>query len=96
MLLMRQQGGTLVSLDQVESLLGELESAFILDSEAFRREEARIIREFSELSVRPCSHCGASYPKEPSALSDMLSGIMAGADFSEADTQTPLALVAPH
>jgi AmmeMemoRadiSam system protein B len=96
MALMRQKGGVLVGMDEVESLLAGLEASYVLETEAFKRAKDKIISDFSSEKVRPCSHCGLTYPADPSELRDRLGGILAG----EAPVSEPAgkirALVSPH
>jgi AmmeMemoRadiSam system protein B len=94
--LMRQRGGVLVGMDEVESLLRGLEASYVLDTEAFTRAKDRIISDFSSEKVRPCSHCGLTYPADPSELRDKLDGILTSqAPVSEAEGKIR-ALVSPH
>ena len=94
--LMRQRGGVLVGIDEVEGLLASLEASHVLDSEAFRRARDRIISEFSSEKVRPCSQCGLTYPADPSELRDRLDGILAGQAPASEPAGKIRALVSPH
>jgi AmmeMemoRadiSam system protein B len=89
MALMRQKGGVLVGMDEVEGLLAGLEASYVLDTEAFKRAKDKIISDFSSEKVRPCS-------ADPSELRERLDGILAG----EAPVSEPAgkirALVSPH
>jgi AmmeMemoRadiSam system protein B len=94
--LMRQRGGLLVGTDEVEGLLASLEASYVLDSEAFRRAKDKIISDFSSEKVRPCSHCGLTYPADPLELRDRLDKILARqAPVSEPSGKIR-ALVSPH
>lgn len=96
-ILMRQQGGVLVSMEEVAVLLKQLDEAYFLDSERFRSARDKIIEEFSALGVRPCSHCGKAYPEDPTELGCRLNEILAGGEPAAGDQDRRVtALVAPH
>ncbi len=94
--LIRQRGGVLVGMDEVEGLLAHLEASYVLDTDGFKKARDKIISDFSSKKVRPCSHCGRSYPANPSELKARLDEILA----SQAGVQEPegkiRALVSPH
>jgi len=94
--LMRQQGGVLVGADEINGLLALLDESFLLDSERFKSAKGRIIADFTSRRIRPCSHCGKSYPENPSELRARLDEIL----NSEIPTPGPEgkidALIAPH
>ena len=94
--LMRQRGGVLVDSDEVNRLLQKLDAVYLLDSDKFKSAQQKIIADFAAKTVRPCSHCGQSYPKTESALKQRLDEILA----AEKQTHTPkgkiTALVSPH
>ena len=94
--LMRQQGGVLVGAGEINGLLAHLDESFLLDSERFKNAKERIITDFTSRRIRPCSHCGKSYPENPSELKIRLDEIL----NSELSIPEPggkiRALVAPH
>ncbi len=96
MAFMRQQGGVLVSRDEINRLLAHLDESFLLDSENYRRARDQIIADFTSRRVRPCSHCGKSYPDNPSELKARLDEIL----HCEPPPPDPgggvVALIAPH
>ena len=94
--LMRQRGGLLVGTDEVEGLLASLEASHVLDSEAFRKTRDKIISDFSSEKVRPCSHCGLTYPADPSELRDRLDKILASQAPGSEPAGKIRALVSPH
>jgi len=94
--LMRQQGGVLVGADEINGLLAHLDESFLLDSERFKNAKERIITDFTEQRIRPCSHCGKSYPQNPSELRVRLDEIL-NSELSIPESDSKLtALVAPH
>lgn len=96
MALMRQQGGVLVGADEINGLLAHLDESFLLDSERFKNAKERIITEFSSRRIRPCSHCGKSYPQNPSELRVRLDEIL-NSQLPVLEPEGKLsALVAPH
>jgi len=96
MALMRQQRGVLVSRDEINSLLAHLDESFLLDSEKYRRARDRIIADFTSLRVRPCSHCGKSYPDNPSELKARLDEILHSQPAPPDPGGGVVALIAPH
>lgn len=94
--LMRQRGGVLVGMDEVEGLLAHLEESYVLDTARFKMARDEIIAEFTSERVRPCSHCGRAYPANPAELKERLDTILA----SQAPIPEPggkiRALVSPH
>jgi len=96
MAFMRQQGGVLVSRDEINSLLAHLDESFLLDSENYRRARDQIIADFTSRRVRPCSHCGKSYPENPSELKARLDEILHSEPASPDPGGGVVALIAPH
>lgn len=96
MLLMRQRGGVLVGLEEVEALVGQLEASFLMDSERFQREKENIVEQFSTRKTRPCSHCGRSYPAAPAELRKTLGEILAAQGKPPKPKGKLIALAAPH
>ncbi len=96
--LMRRKGGVFISLEYVERMIEELDSAHLLDSERYRQERERTIDEYSRLEVRTSSLAGHSYPSDPGKLEKYLDTILS----SETDSSLPLrdqkvrAVIAPH
>jgi AmmeMemoRadiSam system protein B len=96
MVLMQQQGGVLVSTDEVMYLLAHLDEAFLLDSKRFRGARDRIMKDFESRSVRPCSHCGRAYPDHPQALKERLQDILESRTALPEPKGEIIALAAPH
>jgi AmmeMemoRadiSam system protein B len=95
--LMRCRGGVLVGHEEVERLVSLLEASFILDTESYRRSKDEIVAAFSAQPLRPCSHCGRSYPNQPDELRKMLEEILAkqAAPMPRPETRV-VAVIAPH
>ena len=93
---MSQKGGVLVGMDEINGLLANLDESYLLDSERFKNAKERIIADFTSQRIRPCSHCGKSYPENPSELRDRLDEILnRELSISEPDGKLS-ALVVPH
>lgn len=92
--------GEHVDVDLVVRLANELEESMFVDGAPYRRERARIEREFADAAVRPASHAGGAYHGEPGALAAYIERDCFGASKTNgAATPTPgrlVALVAPH
>jgi AmmeMemoRadiSam system protein B len=95
--LTRNQGGLLVTTDQVGLILEQLSSAFLLQDERFEKARAEIVAGYAALPVRKAFHAGVSYPNDAKALALMLDEILEsgepGMDIVRSDV---VALVAPH
>jgi len=88
----------IVPLDQILHVVESLEKALLLDSEAFRARRAAVEKAFLSSDVRPATHAGTAYAKEPDALRSMLDDLLGGAAAST--TSVPggrlVGLIAPH
>ena len=94
--MMREQGGRLIPLDEIEALLGKLDSIFLLDSPRYRDEREKIISSFSAQDTRNSALDGVSYPEQKESLEERLEAILA---IDEAPSPPPgqiTGLVAPH
>jgi len=94
--LIRQQGGSLVSIEEVQSLIEKLDSSYLLDSTRYRKARQEIISDFSAQKIRYCSHAGVSYPKQEEELQQRLETILATQHVPSLPHGTITALVAPH
>lgn len=94
--LMRQQGGVLVSIDEVKNLIDHLDKTFLLDSNRFRAARDQIVAEFTSKRIRPSSQCGGAYPEDPSELKMRLDEIMHCQPSAPEPKGEIKALVAPH
>ena len=94
--LMRHKGGVIVGTDEINDLLALLDESFLLDSERFKNAKERIIADFTSRRIRPCSHCGKSYPENPSELRARLDEIL-NSELSIPEPEGQIeALIAPH
>ena len=96
MVLMKQKGGILVGSDEVARLLETLDASYLLDTERYRRACENIIAQFSAKTVRPCFHCGRSYPAGASELRTRLDEIMGTDPVEMMSEEKMTALIAPH
>ncbi len=89
--------GSAVPVELVVKLARELEESFFVDAEPYRRERARIEREFADAAVRPASHAGGAYHGEGRELAKYLDESCLGAATSNGGPGgTLVGLVAPH
>ncbi len=97
---MRQQGGVLVSSEEILGLLNNLDAVYLLDSENFQTAKHQIVDDFTRKRIRPPAHSGKSYPANSEALNALLAEIMAEPSVPLSNASTPSrkirALVAPH
>ena len=96
--LIRRKGGVFVSSEEVEKVLLELDSAFLLDSERYRKERERIIAEYSLLEVRTAFNAGRSYPDDPEELRSYLDSFFCKKteDSPPIKAREIVALISPH
>jgi len=96
MALMRSRGGMLVDTDEVKRLLAHLDESFLLDSETFRKARDQMVKDFASRNVRPCSHCGRSYPGDRFELEKRLEEIVGSHEPVAPPDGKIVALVSPH
>ncbi|MBW1907986.1 MAG: AmmeMemoRadiSam system protein B [Deltaproteobacteria bacterium] len=96
MVLMRQKGGMLVGTDEVEQLLAYLDELYLLHTERYIQARHKIIAEFTARKVRPCSHCGQSYPGTAADLKNNLDEILNSQPLAPKPDTRVTALIAPH
>jgi AmmeMemoRadiSam system protein B len=94
--LIRQQGGRLISIEEVEALLARLDSSYLLDSQRYREVRKEITASFSAQKIRYCSHAGLSYPQREEELRKRLETIVATQQVPSFPDGNIRALVAPH
>lgn len=95
--MMRHHGGSLVFRSDAERIVEDLSRLGILETEAYHKEKARIIRAFTESPEREAVLSGTSYPADPGKLGALLDRMLS-LPASPADPLPgiPCALVAPH
>jgi AmmeMemoRadiSam system protein B len=98
MRMMRQHGGRLVSLSEVQTFIEQLDSIFLLDSDLFHEKVESVYGEFSRLENRPPSHAGSAYEDDPVKLSRFIDTIeqTLPRDDSDYTHQHITGAVAPH
>lgn len=94
--LIRQQGGRLISIEEVRALLAKLDSSYLLDSQRYREVRKQITASFSAQKIRYCSHAGLSYPQQEEELRKRLEAIVATQQVPSFPDGNIRALVAPH
>lgn len=103
--LTKSQGGVLVPREECERLLAGLDSAFLLDTPAYREKRRAMEEEYAAMRVRAPSHAGVSYPAEADKTADLVDSIIAAGRAAPPAGETPagetpegplLAIVAPH
>jgi len=94
--LMRQLGGSLIPIDQIERVVAELESSYLLDGHEYRERKAQIVNDFRAQPVRYPAHAGLSYSKDAEELRMQLDNILAAGQGQDVPEGTIAALVAPH
>lgn len=94
----RLKRGILVAGEQIEEIIRQLDSAYLLQSRRFQAEKDKILIEYARQDVRKPSHAGQSYPASPEDLSIYLNALLDAADGvgKEQDWGSACALMAPH
>jgi AmmeMemoRadiSam system protein B len=88
--------GERVPVDLVVRLANELEEGLFVEGAPYRRERARIEREFADAEVRPASHAGGAYHGDPKKLADYIEKECFGRTSGSNGGGRLLGLVAPH
>ncbi len=96
MALIRQKGGVLVGMEEVEALLAHLDESFLLDTKKFEHARENIVARFASKTVRSCFHSGGSYPDKPTDLKSRLDKILKDQTPAPKPEAKVVALVAPH
>lgn len=96
--LIRLKRGVFVSSEEVQRLLVDLDSSFLLDSERYVRAKQRIFEEYAALPVRKPHLSGSAYPESAAELNNYLEGILNldGVQHPEQGMERIRVLVAPH
>lgn len=94
--LMRHQGGRLVSMEEVEELVKQLDNSFLLDSPRYRGAKQKIVARFTAQKIRSCSLAGLSYPAKEEDLRRRLEDILTAQTIPETPQGKITAVVAPH
>jgi AmmeMemoRadiSam system protein B len=72
--------GERIPVEVVVRLATELEEALFVDGAPYRRERARIEREFADADVREASHAGGAYHDDPDLLTSYIEEACLGAE----------------
>ncbi len=96
--LVRTKGGVLVDAEAVGRVVLDLETSYVLQSARFLSAKRKTLTDYLKLEVRPPSHAGVSYPKQPKELRALLDSILAncGTDVPGEAGDGVMGLVAPH
>ncbi len=96
--IIRLKGGILIGMEEVERILKDLDTMFLLDSERYRQAREEIIKGYSLLQVRCAALAGHSYPEDRAELERYLHTFLSQEKPSaqELKNKNIYALVAPH
>jgi hypothetical protein len=75
MIMMKQQGGSIVYISEIESFIEMLDSACLLNSEFFNNKMSRLRDEFGSRQNRLPVHAGKSYAAEPDQLAQFIQDV---------------------
>jgi len=94
-----KEAGEQVPVALVIRLASELEDALFVEGAPYKKERARIEKEFADAAVRPASHAGGAYHDDPKELASYIDEKCLGASAATAAKRSErrlVALVAPH
>jgi AmmeMemoRadiSam system protein B len=96
-----RQYGTLLYTEQIQQIVDQLDTCFLLESPAFFEHLRKIREEFARLPVRPSSHKGAAYPDDQEKLTRQLESYFTASNgpgqlSSISKPFAPKAIMAPH
>jgi len=100
--LMKQQGGRIVPVAEIESFVRRLDEAFLLDSDAFRDRMTRLTIEYMSRRTRDPVHAGKAYPPGPEELARLIEEAERALDDKNPGQTDPFrgrsitGVVAPH
>jgi len=96
--LMSLQGGVFVRSEDVEDMIFQLDKVFLIDSQNYRREKKRIIKEYMQGQTREACLAGRAYPDKPDELASHIQSIL-DTENGQSDVlerKHISAVVAPH
>lgn len=94
--LTRMNGGSVVTREFIETLLGELDQTFILASDRYQGARRQKVAEFEALPVREPALAGSGYPDEVEAIEKGIDDMLAAVKAPQQPEKRITALVAPH
>jgi AmmeMemoRadiSam system protein B len=96
--LMRLQGGVFVRAEDVEDMISQLDRAFLIDSQNYRQEKKRIIKEYGHRQNREACLAGKAYPDDPDQLTLYIQSILDtwNGQSDVLERKQISAVVAPH
>ncbi len=95
--MMRRQGRSLVFRSEAEGIVADLSRLGILQTDGYREEKERIVREFRDSPERPAALAGSAYPEDPGALGALLDRILSHPlPVAGPRNGPPCALATPH
>lgn len=93
----RRAGGALAFRSDAERIVALLSRAGVLETDAYRRERERIVREFAASPRRPAALSGSAYPDDPAEAGALLDRILSLPQAQPRALPGPVrALAAPH
>ena len=92
----RQAGAEVVSLEQIEQIVAEMDAYFLLENERTAARRLELEEEYAALPARPSSHAGGSYPAEPQECREFFDGLFGGVATVDGVEQAPRGLIMPH
>jgi AmmeMemoRadiSam system protein B len=96
-----RQSGHMVFMDQIQAILGQLDEAYLLESERFNEAYREKLAAYRASPFRPCSHMGACYSEDADTLRQELESYFTsdggpGMPRFFSDPRRPQGLIAPH
>jgi AmmeMemoRadiSam system protein B len=74
--MMRLQGGIFVRSEDIAGVISQLDEAFLLDSQKYKQEKKRVIKEYRQGKIRDACLAGKAYPDNKAELTSYIQSIL--------------------
>ncbi len=92
----KASGGQMIPTEEIERIVQELDSHYLLENERAAQRREELMREFDLLQTRPAVHAGKAYPDDPEECSRMFAEMFDGLLDGAGARGRPRGLVLPH
>ena len=96
--LIRLNNGDFIGSDVVSNLLANIDSSFLLESDFYRQEKEKIVKDFVQEKIRKPYLAGKSYPNSEKELRDYLDSFFSSLEKKKSGgmAEKVRALISPH
>lgn len=89
-------GGQIMTTEQIDSVVQELDEHFLLVNERSARKRVELERAFEAMDARPATHAGSAYPEEAPVCANMFGELFDESREAEPPGRRPRGLIVPH